>query len=395
MRSFTTRLNISLMLTLLIVLVIGVALLGRTGLGVHAAGASITLTPNFGPPTSITAINGTGFGVSETVAISFDATSIGTATTDATGAFSANISVPATATPGNHTVTAKGQTSNLTAQATFLVQTDWSMFGYNAQQTHFNPYENVLSTSNVSGLKLDWSATTGNAISSSPAVVSGVTYFGSTDGKLYAYAAQTGNFKWSFTTGNAISSSPAVNNGIVYVGSTDGKLYAVDGKAGTMLWSYTTGNAISSSPIVAPGMVIVGSTDGKLYAIDPKLGTLLWSFTTGNAISSTPAMAPGMVFVSSTDGNIYALNAATGTQIWSFASGSSITSSPAVANGVVYIGLANGKVLALASKTGTQKWHFLTGDTNTFSSSPAVAKACSTLAQLTISSMRSTRSLAS
>jgi hypothetical protein len=61
------------------------------------------------------------------------------------------------------------------------------MFGVNPQHTHFYPDEHVLSPANVSQLVLDWTAATGNAIYTSPAVVNGVVYVGSGDGKLYAF----------------------------------------------------------------------------------------------------------------------------------------------------------------------------------------------------------------
>jgi len=48
-------------------------------------------------------------------------------------------------------------------------------------------YENVLNSSNASGLTLSWKASTGLFISTSPAVVNGIVYIGSEDGHLYAF----------------------------------------------------------------------------------------------------------------------------------------------------------------------------------------------------------------
>src|SRR5207245_7613157 len=107
-----------------------------------------------------------------------------------------------------------------------------------------NPYENVLNSSNVSALTLDWSYPTGNAITSSPAVFNGLVYVGSEDDKLYALDALTGARKWSYATGNAIGSSPSVVNGIVYFGSDDDNLYALDAVTGKLKWSYTAGGYI-------------------------------------------------------------------------------------------------------------------------------------------------------
>jgi hypothetical protein len=55
---------------------------------------------------------------------------------------------------GSHTVKAVGKPDKISAQASFnVVSVDWPMFGYDPQHTHFNPYENVLNTTNVSSLQ--------------------------------------------------------------------------------------------------------------------------------------------------------------------------------------------------------------------------------------------------
>jgi len=62
-------------------------------------------------------------------------------------------------------------------------------------------------------------------------VANGVIYVGSYDYKLYAFKADgcgqpACSSLWTASTGNAVDSSPAVANGVVYVGSWDHKLYA-------------------------------------------------------------------------------------------------------------------------------------------------------------------------
>jgi outer membrane protein assembly factor BamB len=62
-----------------------------------------------------------------------------------------------------------------------------------------------------------------------------------------------------------------VANGVVYVGSTDHKVYAF-AAAGcasppcSPLWSALTGDLILSSPVVVNGTVYIPSSDGKVYA---------------------------------------------------------------------------------------------------------------------------------
>ena len=266
MRS-ASRSRLGLLLLLLLVFASGLGLYTSLRGVAQAAGPHIGLSQKVGPPTTSVQVNGAGFGHSETVLVDVDTTQVGAATTDATGKFAARITVPKTALPGTHTVRATGQSSRLTALALFLVQTDWAQFHFGPHLTGYNPYENVLTPSNVSALTLDWSYTTGS-IQSSPAVAGGVVYVGSMDDKLYALDAVTGTHKWSYATGGYIYSSPAVANGVVYVGSWDGGLYALDAVTGALKWSYfTRRGVIQSSPAVANGVVYIGSTDDhNVYA---------------------------------------------------------------------------------------------------------------------------------
>ncbi len=311
----------------------------------QAAGPHIGLSQKVGPPTTSVQVNGAGFGHSEPVLVDVDTTQVGAATTDATGKFVVRITVPKSALPGTHAVRATGQSSGLTALALFLVQVDWTQFHFGLHHKGYNPYENVLTPSNVSALTRDWSYTTGGSIVSSPAVAGGLVYVSSADHKLYALHAVTGTRKWSYTTGYTIYSSPAVANGVVYVGSDNYKLYALDAMTGALKWSYTTGS-IGSSPAVAGGVVYVGSADNKLYALDAVTGTRKWSYTTGSFIQSSPAVANGVVYVGSSDDKLYALDAVTGRRKWSYTTGGYIESSPAVANGVVYVGSFDDNVYA-------------------------------------------------
>src|SRR6266568_948647 len=122
-------------------------------------------------------------------------------------------------------------------------QNDWPMYGFDLQHTHFNPNEQMLSSSNVSSLALDWtlSLTPTYRISTSVSVVNGVAYEGSADGKLYAVNAATGATIWTAPSvygSSTITATPAVVNGVVYVASEFSILSAYDAATGTKLWSY-------------------------------------------------------------------------------------------------------------------------------------------------------------
>jgi len=155
---------------------------------VTKASPAVSLAPTAGPPTSTVSVSGTSFGSNEAVDVYFDTTDEALASTNSQGMFSINISVPASAVPGTHWVTGVGRHSGLSAQASFLVQTDWAQFRFVPRHSGTNPYENVLSPANVANLNVSWSATTSGVIFSSPAVANGVVYAGSFDHNLYAYA---------------------------------------------------------------------------------------------------------------------------------------------------------------------------------------------------------------
>jgi uncharacterized repeat protein (TIGR01451 family) len=358
-----------------------------------SAAPSITLSPHTGPPMTKVTVTGNGFGATETVEVEFDAAPVASATTSSAGSFSTPFHVPRTALPGVHTVQATGQTSGLSAIAPFLVRTDWPKFHFNRTSTGFNPFENVIRPSNVSGLTVAWTGATGNQIPmSSPAVANGVVYIGSWDDKLYAFSASgttgcSGTPKtcqplWTGATGAVVNPSPAVANGVVYVGSNypDDKIYAFSAsgttgcsgtpKACQPLWTGATGDAINSSPLVANGVVYVGSYDFKLYAFSasgttgcsgtPTTCQPLWTASTGSNINASPAVADGIVYVGSLDGKLYAFSASgttgcSGTPktcqpLWTASTDSSLYASPAVANGVVYEASYNGTVYAFDAK---------------------------------------------
>lgn len=256
------------------------------------------------------------------------------------------------------------------------------MFGFDAQHTRTNPYEQSLSRDNISQLQQKWFYQTKSSIdSSAPVVANGVVYVGSWDSMLYALDASTGHPKWNTParTGGRIYSSPAVVNGIVYVGSDDHLLYAFDASTGHPKWDKPamTHGPIWSSPVVSRGVIYVGSQDGNLYAFDALTGQLKsgWPAFVGDFIDSSPAVNKGIVYVGSNDGNLYAFDALTGQrkQGWPAHTQDVINSSPAVSEDGVYVGSHDGYLYAFDALTGQQKqgWPVHTGAIH--DSSPAVA----------------------
>ncbi len=342
---------------------------------------SVTLTPNIDPPSPsigppvVFQVSGSGFPDSVAVNIYFDTTNVALTVSSSTGTFSGvNVSVPNSATPGTHWVTAIAEgTTGTAAQASFTVQTNYTQFHYSPLHRGRNPYENVLNSTNVGFIDQDWVYTTGGAITSSPAVSGGYVYFGSADDYLYAINAATGALLWKYKTGaGIIDSSPAVVNGTVYVGSTDDYLYAINATTGVLVWKFKTGAAVYSSPAVVNGQAYIGSTDDSVYAVNTSTGAQTWKYTTTGQVQSSPAVSNGLVYVGSNDDYLYAINATTGALSWKYKTGNAVFSSPTVSDGIVYVGSNDDNVYGLQAATGAFLWQFAGSSGAQFQSSPAV-----------------------
>jgi outer membrane protein assembly factor BamB len=221
-----------------------------------------------------------------------------------------------------------------------------------------------------------WMTATGGPVRSTPAVADGVVYATSYDGRLYALDAATGARRWTFRTDgerafeakglhgmqparqtffdpfDVFLSSPAVVGGVVYFGSGDGRVYAVDTASGRERWRVQTGDVVHASPAVVGGLVYVGSWDGDLYALDARTGQERWRFRGGRddvihnqvGFQSSPAVADGVVYVGCRDSKLYALDAATGRERWRYDNeGSWVVGSPAVADGRVYFATSDSR----------------------------------------------------
>ncbi len=238
--------------------------------------------------------------------------------------------------------------------------------------------------------RVKWKFHTGGMVYSSPAVVDGVAYFGSTDGNLYAVDIASGAQKWKFEAKSRITSSPAVADGLVYFGAYDSNFYAVNTADGQLKWKFQTAGEhrftathlhgsqpaaesmpdpfdfYLSSPVVWKGMVFFGSGDGNIYALKAASGAVNWKFKTGDVVHASPAIADGTLFIGSWDTYFYALDAGSGYEKWRFKTGEDpdthnqvgIQSSASVADGIVYFGCRDSNFYALDAKAGEKKWIF-------------------------------------
>ena len=214
------------------------ALLGAAAQAAPAVSLSATTTH----PQGATRVSGTGFGANEAVDIYLDQTDTLLEVTNGAGAFGPDkLTLASFAAVGDHWVTAIGRKDGVAAHKKLVVSTAWASHGFDDRGRRRNPYEVILTATNVNRLDLAWSAATGNTILSSPAVAQGAgaynpfIFVGSFDNHFYAFDS-SGALKWSNPLPDQIGSSPAVANGVVYVGCQDKNLYAFKTASGAAAW---------------------------------------------------------------------------------------------------------------------------------------------------------------
>lgn len=250
-----------------------------------------------------------------------------------------------------------------------------------------------------------WRRATGGPVPASPAVAGGTVYVASYDGKFYALNSKTGAVRWKFATGgerrfearglhgmkpasqtiadpyDIYLSSAVLASGVIYFGSGDGNVYALDADSGALRWKYQTGDVVHASPAFAGGVVYVGSWDSYFYALDARTGALKWRFHAGEdpdihnqvGFQSSAAVVGGVVYVGCRDSNLYALDAASGAERWRFSTSASwVISSPAVTGGKVIFATSDSSLYHVVDAT-TGKSVLQSQDKAFMFSSPSVA----------------------
>jgi polyvinyl alcohol dehydrogenase (cytochrome) len=189
----------------------------------------------------------------------------------------------------------------------------WPSGGHDISNTHSQPAESTINSSNVGRLAPKWMAQLHGDVSAVPAVVGGAVYvpdWGSgSGGFLNKLDAKTGAILWSRSINsyedpgdgitNAVSrAAPAVVGNRLYLGDQNGgHLFAVDTKTGDLVWrsrvDQTPFAILTAGPLVVNGVIYQGVASseegvavsggypcctfrGSMVAVNASTGRLLW-----------------------------------------------------------------------------------------------------------------------
>jgi outer membrane protein assembly factor BamB len=179
-----------------------------------------------------------------------------------------------------------------------------------------------------------WTYHAEGAVKASPTLSSGVLYFGDYSGHVQAVSERSGRAIWvSGSEGAPLGSGTfystcAVVYGRVFLGNTDGRIYAYDAQSGKLDWAVQTGAYVYASPAVtdAPGLgptIYLGSYDGTFYALNARSGRISWRFNAGGRISgSATILGHTVYFADLGDHRTYGLGISTGRVSWRAYTGS-------------------------------------------------------------------------
>ncbi|MDR4308097.1 PQQ-binding-like beta-propeller repeat protein [Chelatococcus sambhunathii] len=324
-----------------------------------AAAATLAFSKDFIAPGTAFTITGSGFTANAVVEVYFDLKQVAFRVTNASGAFTYNAKVPKTALPGALTVTAMPRSGSTGAvgQKDLTVRTDWGNWRGSPRSRAFNKTENVLSTSTVRELDLEWSSpAVRRSVLSAPVVSGDKFFFVSSDGYLSAYNRTTRAKVFEVNASANTLLPPAVSgNYVVTVGN--GLVTARSTANGGLAWRGAAPQG-AGAPIIHDNVVYVsgqgtGAAGPGVYAFPLNCGTggvacrPKWQGPAGTASYYIPepsvAIGDGKVFAS-VNGVLYTFPldcaAATCAAVGSW-SGVSVAA-PTFANGYVFIGSTTG-----------------------------------------------------
>lgn len=212
-----------------------------------------------------------------------------------------------------------------------------------------------------------WRVQTAGKVESSPVVVDGLVYFGSTDGRLFAVGSESGRVRWAYDTGGRINASPSLFGLRVCISTYAGSVVCVRKDTGEKLWvTYVKRDAFRyesfySSASTDGERLYAVSRSGTVVALDAQTGQIVWKGHVGGYGYTTPAVAEGKIYVGGFDGKLRALRAATGDEIWQTEVPGRILGAPVVIGDFVFFSTLERKTYAARVSDGKIVWRLPMG----------------------------------
>lgn len=227
---------------------------------------------------------------------------------------------------------------------------------------------NIMALDGTTGRTL-WKAKTDVDITTGPGSDGSVTAVAGEKGAVYAFDT-SGKQIWKKQVNGEVLSAPLVGNGLVVVRTTDTRVLALDAQTGERRWIYQR----SQTPLnlrAAMGMVfagdgiVMGFPGGKLGVLTPGNGVLRWesavSYPKGvseierlNDVTGEPMVSGRQVCATTFQGRIACLELANGQPQWG--KDFSSPTGPAQDDNVIYASDEQSVVFAFDRQNGNERW---------------------------------------
>ena len=194
----------------------------------------------------------------------------------------------------------------LRRSSTPIVTKDYVIAGFaNGKLVAVNRIDGIASWSQ------DLSSPTGRSdiqrmidISADPIVLDDVVYVVGYQGKLAAFALQTGQLLWEKEVSSY--SGMAIHKNIIYVAATNGDILAVERDTGNILWIQPDlqGRQLSQ-PVIQKDLLVVGDDDGYIHWLSLKNGQLQGRYKfQGDGIEAPPIVKGDKLYVYGRNGKL-------------------------------------------------------------------------------------------
>ena len=99
-----------------------------------------------------------------------------------------------------------------------------------------------------------------------------------------------------------------MRDGIVYIGSSDEKLYALDAQTGEEFWSFKAAGRLNASPAVSDEVIGIVSQGRAVQVLDALTGRLRLDFNIAGESIAPPALDNDLIYAVDTRGAIVGID---------------------------------------------------------------------------------------
>jgi outer membrane protein assembly factor BamB len=198
---------------------------------------------------------------------------------------------------------------------------------------YFGSWDKLMYALDALTGEVRWASGVGGQVQSTALVANGLVYCASRKASAFALDAATGELKWEHNYGNNmwVESSPRLVDGVIYIGSSGSKfVLGLDALSGQPTALYISPDFHWSTPLVIRNTLYIGGTsykpelraglfalkimDGKFSREEADIQIFSASDTleySGNwlGIAGSPATENELIYFGALDGKVYAVNA--------------------------------------------------------------------------------------